>query len=309
MAHIPVRVSTLRGDQKIDFDAYVKINDKHVLFLRRGDSFEGLRLKRLKDKKLKKMFILDQDEESYRKYLSQNIEKAFDPKSNNPIETRTDIVQGATQAKTEEVLEQADNAVVYEEAKEGAKRFAEFLFQEERAVSLILNMDNVDQSIAQHGVAVSSIALAIASKLGIKEPRQVQILSLGALLHDYWHFHQSLNIARPLDQFSPEELAIYKQHPVNGARQLQDKKHFDQGVLQIITQHEECANGQGFPQNLMESKIDPLALIVSSANKFDRLLTFEKVPKSDIPKQLMLRYTGAQPLEHLKIMGSILGKG
>ena len=51
---ISMRVSTLRGDLKIDFDVYVKINDKMILYIRRGDSFEGPRLKRLREKKTKK---------------------------------------------------------------------------------------------------------------------------------------------------------------------------------------------------------------------------------------------------------------
>ena len=58
MDYTTIRVSTLRGDQKINFDAYLKIGEKMVLYVRQGDSFEGDRLKRLKEKKLKKMFIL-----------------------------------------------------------------------------------------------------------------------------------------------------------------------------------------------------------------------------------------------------------
>ena len=49
--YISFSVSTLRGDQKIDFNAYVRINEKYVLYVRRGDSFEGSRLLKLKEKK------------------------------------------------------------------------------------------------------------------------------------------------------------------------------------------------------------------------------------------------------------------
>ncbi len=306
MSHVPIRVSTLRGDQPIEFDAYVKINDKHILFLRRGDSFEGARLSRLKEKKLKKMFILQDDEHNYRKYLERNIENAFDPKSGKPIETRTEIVQGATQARAEDVLENADNVDVYNDAKAGASKFVEFLNRENQALHQILTMENLDQNIAQHGVTVSSLAITLASRLGLKDSKQNQLLSLGALLHDYEHFHQPLNIARPLDQFTPEELELYKQHPINGSRRLQDKKHFDQSVLKIIAQHEEFIDGKGFPQGLPENKLDILSIIVASANKLDRLLSFEKVPRSEIPKQLMMRYTGCHPLEHLQILSEII---
>ena len=38
---LPIRVSTLRGDLKIPFSAYVKVAGKHICFCREGDSFEG----------------------------------------------------------------------------------------------------------------------------------------------------------------------------------------------------------------------------------------------------------------------------
>ena len=57
MDYVSIRVSTLRGDQKIEFNAYLKINEKMVLYLRQGDSFEGDRLKRLKEKKLRKRLL------------------------------------------------------------------------------------------------------------------------------------------------------------------------------------------------------------------------------------------------------------
>ena len=56
--YVPIRVSTLRGNLKIPFDAYVSVASKHILFCRKGDSFGGDRLDRLKKKKLKIMFIL-----------------------------------------------------------------------------------------------------------------------------------------------------------------------------------------------------------------------------------------------------------
>ena len=55
MTYVPIRVSVLRGDQKIGFDAFLEVNSKYILYLRKGDSFEGARLDRLKEKKVKKI--------------------------------------------------------------------------------------------------------------------------------------------------------------------------------------------------------------------------------------------------------------
>jgi putative nucleotidyltransferase with HDIG domain len=308
MSYLPIRVSTLRGDQPIEFDAYVKINDKYILYLRRGDSFEGTRLTRLKEKNLKKMFIVESDEKNYRHYLDHNISHAFDKTSPKTLQNRVEIAQGATQTAAEEVMENPEDSAAYSAAKDGALRFVEFLQREDEGFLHILNMENIDNSVAHHGVTVSSLSVALAARLGINDSKQLQLLSLGALLHDFEHFHSSINIARPITHLNPQEMVVYKEHPLLGARRLQDKRHFDQAVLNIISQHEEYIDGKGFPMGLNQSKTDPLALIVASANKVDRLMTFEKVPRDELARKLLIRYTGCHPLEHLKNLGEILNQ-
>src|SRR6185312_2386616 len=306
--YVPIRVSTLRGDQKIDFDAYLKINEKFVHYVRKGDSFEGERLQRLKAKKLKKMFILPTDEEGYRQYLQKNIEMAYDKNSGKSLQTRSEIVQGNQQSQTEAVMENPENELVYNEAKDAAGKFVQFLSNEEAAVSHILNMNNVDQNIAHHGVTVSTLANALAKRLGLTDPKQMQLLTLGALLHDFEHFHSGLSVARPLKDFNAEELKIYKNHPMAGAQRVQDKKHFDQAILNIIAQHEEYMDGKGFPNGIPESKMAPLAVIVASCNALDRMITFEGVEKKSAVKQLMIMSVGKYPLQHIQLLGDIMNK-
>lgn len=305
MDYVSIRVSTLRGDQKIDFDAYVRINDKMVLYLRKGDSFDGDRLERLKAKKMRKMYIEVKDETAYRDYLRVNIEMAYDNNSKKDIKTRSEIIQGAQQANTEEVFENPENVASYNSAKDAAGKYVEFLMTNTEAMKSIMGIQNVDQSLAHHGVTVATLSVALAEKLGIKDPKQTQLMTLGALLHDYGHFESTLNLARPLASFSKEELAIYKEHPSVGAKKVQDKKHFDQTVINIINQHEERINGTG-PLGLSEKQQDPLAIIVATANSLDRLMTYEGVPRAEAAKKLMIDHMGLHPLNQMQLLGEIL---
>lgn len=306
--YVPIRVSTLRGDQKIAFDAFLKINEKFVHYLRKGDSFEGERLKRLKAKKLKKMFILPHDEEFYRQYMQSNIEMAYDSKSGKDLQLRSEIVQGNQQSQTEAVMENPENELVYNDAKDAAGKFVQFINNESAAVGQIINIENVDQNIAHHGVTVSTLSNALAKKLGVADPKQMQLLTLGALLHDFEHFHSGVQFARPLKDFTAEELKIYKAHPIAGAQRVQDKKHFDQTVLNIIAQHEEYVDGKGFPNGIPEAKIDPLAMIVASCNALDRMITFEGVDRKSAVKQLMITSVGKYPLQHIQLLGDIMNQ-
>lgn len=304
--HVPIRVSTLRGDQKIDFDAFVKINDKFILYLRKGDSFEGDRLSRLKAKKLKKMFILPDHEDSYRGYLTRNIEMAYDKNSGKSVQNRAEIIQGTQQSNTEAVMENPENELAYNEAKEGALKFANWLKNENEAFQHVINIENTDHSIGHHGVSVSTLSVALAKRLGWSDDKQLQLLTLGGLLHDFEHFHSGVNIARPLSDFSADDLKVYKEHPQKGGQRVQDKKHFDQTVINIIVQHEEFIDGQGYPNGLTEAKMDPLSVVCATANALDRMVAFEGVAKTEAAKKLMINSVGKYPLKYIQLLGEIM---
>lgn len=305
MDYVSIRVSTLRGDQKIDFDAFVKINDKMVLYLRRGDSFEGDRLKRLKEKKLKKMFILNNDENMYRDYLHRNIEIAYDNNSGKDITTRAEIVQGQQQSNTEEVFENPDSVESYNSAKDAAGKYVDFLMSNAKAFSSVMAVQNSDQNLAHHGVTVATLSVNLAAKLGITDPKTTQLLTLGALLHDFGHMHSNAPYQKKIADMTKEEYALYLEHPRIGATKVQDKQHFDKPVINIIMQHEEKINATG-PLKLKEKEQDPLAVIVSSCNALDRLITFEGVEKSAAAKELMINKVGEHPLQHIQFLAEIM---
>lgn len=305
--YVSFRVSTLRGDQKIDFNAYIRINEKMILYVRRGDSFEGLRLKKLKEKKLKQMFLKPEEEHLYRQYIQRNIDMAYDKNSGKSITNRAEIIQGSQQSSAEEVFENPVSAVAYNEAKSNMEKFVGFLQSENEAFQSMMTIENADQNIAHHGVAVATLSTLLMQRLNF-DPTKINLVALGALLHDFDHFHSGLNLARPLSQFSPDDLAKYKMHPQNGANAVKDKRHFDPLVLKIILQHEELIDGSGFPNKLREKDIDPGAIIVGSANALDRLITFEGVPRAQAPKELMVKRVGHYPLDYIRTLAEFMSK-
>ncbi|MCX7978795.1 MAG: HD domain-containing protein [Bdellovibrionaceae bacterium] len=306
MDYTSIRVSTLRGDQKIGFNVFLKIGEKWILYLREGDSFEGDRLKRLKEKKLKKMFIKTEDEEKYRNYIQQNIDMAFDDKSGRDIKTRAEVVQGIQQSNVEEVFEKPENEMAYNIARDSAGKYVQFILNNKQAFPAVMAIENLDRSLSQHCVTVSTMAIALAQRENITDQKSLQLLTLGALLHDLGHRDASYEIARPLESFTAEDMKLYMNHPKIGAQLAQDKKHFDQLVINIIAQHEECLDGSGFPQGLKANSMDPSVLIVATCNQFDRLMSFEGVGRDQVAKKIMLDKVGRYPLPYLQKLSEIL---
>ncbi len=282
------------------------LRGKHVHYIRKGDSFEGARLQKLREKKLKKMFITPEDEKNYRTYVQDSLEAAYDPKSNKSLQTRVEVIHGSNQTAAEEVFEKPEDKENYELAKKGADQFVEFLMRNEKVIKSVISIENTDQNLAHHGVTVSTLAVALAQKLGTEDPKILKLMALGALLHDVGHTVTKSAYDKPLASLTPEELATYKTHSKVGANKVKDLKHFDPMVIDIIHEHEEYMNGTGYPQGLMEKQINKTSLIVGVCNSLDRLLSFEGIDTNDAMKQLIVSKMGLYPLEHMNGLKSVL---
>lgn len=304
--YIPVRLSTLRGDQTLLFDVYIKVAGKQILYCREGDSFDKIRLQRLKEKKIKQLFIKQESEKGYRQYLSQNIQVAYANTAGKPIEMRSIIIKGLQQAATEEVLENPLEKIYYEAFKDDTKRYVEFLLMEQVSLKHILLDDSSDPTIARHGVNVASIAIAIAEAAGIQDTTKLQLLATGCLLHDIEHAYSGLNVAKPLEAITGNELNTYRNHPDLGVARLQESEFYDQIVLKIIGQHHEYLNGTGFPKGLNDQNLDQMVMIAAVADAYDRFISYEGIEPKDAIKQLLLARVGLLPLPLIQHLNKIL---
>lgn len=303
---IAIRVSTLRGDLKIPFDVYIKVAGKYIHYCRSGDSFEGTRLNRLKAKKLKEMFIRPEDEMLYEQYLQENIDSAYDEKSNKALEIRAEVIQGAQQASAEAYMEDPIDKDAYHHVKYSVQRFVDFLGKRPQAAHPILSLENTDLSITHHSVNVATLATMLAMNSKFKDLTKLHLLGLGCMLHDIDHFNREPDLSRPLTELSPEEFASYKQHPLRGANLIQGVTFVDQLVMSVIVQHEEHLNGTGFPRGLTEKEIEPMVLFAATANAYDRLVSFQKQNPKEAIKSLLIDKVGLLPLDLIQNLNSIL---
>jgi putative nucleotidyltransferase with HDIG domain len=308
-SHIPIRVSTLRGDQPITFDAYVRVAGKFILFCREGDSFEGQRLERLRTKKLQKMWILKEHEPNYRGYLRKNISRAYEAKSGASLEVRTQIIQGALQATAEDLMEDPSNDGTYRIALESAQQFRNFLIKEPESLSALLKIKNADQNVAHHGVSVSSLALSMAHELGLMEARPMQMdpLVVGCLIHDLEHNHNNINLLVNPSSLSRNEYEIYARHSEQGAERIRPYAFYDKLVSDIIVFHEEKMDGSGFIGK-REKELDTLVLIAATANAFDHYLKYGQMELKEGLKNILIDKMGLYPLEIMRALQDALKK-
>jgi putative nucleotidyltransferase with HDIG domain len=135
--------------------------------------------------------------------------------------------------------------------------------------ALALALDARDPYTAGHSERVSALSVAIGRQMALAE-EEVEILRLGALLHDIGKIGISDNVLRKPGPLTTEEFELIKQHPGVGARILRSIP-FLAPHIPIVELHHERPDGQGYPHRLRGDEIPVLARIVHVADAFDAM--------------------------------------
>jgi HD-GYP domain-containing protein (c-di-GMP phosphodiesterase class II) len=307
-AYFPVPVDSLVGEAKIDFDLYVQLNTKHVLYLRKGGVFDSARLQKMREKNVRNMWILPEDEASFRNYYDRRVQSAYDLNSSVSAEERSSLIYGSLAAAAEAVFKSPANAGAYFLAQEGSKRLTEMVMKDDRAIKVLLGATALEKTVAYHGVAVAAIAIAIAKRVGLGENKDLHLLALGCLLHDGGHFADpaGTGFGKNPKSMSTDELRTFREHPLNGVRQFHDQKHFDHLVIKVIAEHEEHSDGTGFPKGINEKQMHAFSVVASSANAYEALISAEGETHPSAMKRLVVEKIGRHPLAHINALKAIV---
>lgn len=126
-----------------------------------------------------------------------------------------------------------------------------------------------DEYTSAHQRNVSLISHKIASVLDLNE-RQVEGVTLGALVHDIGKIGIPSEILNKMKPLSGAEYQLIKEHPSDGANLF---KNIDLPIplAQMIEQHHERLDGSGYPNRLKGDDICIEARIIAVADTFDAM--------------------------------------
>ena len=121
-----------------------------------------------------------------------------------------------------------------------------------------------------HSLNVSVLCMMLAKGLELSS-EQAEILGRGALLHDIGmiEFPQRVLNGRSGEQTRPD--GIPRARHIEYGLMIGKQLGLAPGILSIIGQHHELADGTGYPRRLRLEQIAPLARVVSLVNFYDNL--------------------------------------
>jgi putative nucleotidyltransferase with HDIG domain len=135
--------------------------------------------------------------------------------------------------------------------------------------ALAAALDARDPYTAGHSERVSALSVQIGQQLQMPEA-ELDVLRLGALLHDIGKIGLSDAVLRKPGPLDPDEFEQIKKHPALGARILR-LVPFLAPYIPIVELHHERPDGRGYPFGLRGADIPLGARIVHVADAFDAM--------------------------------------
>jgi len=161
--------------------------------------------------------------------------------------------------------------------------------------ALAAALDARDPYTAGHSDRVSALSVIIGRQMGLGDV-DLEVLRLGALLHDIGKIGLNDEILGKRGALTAEEFEQIKRHPVLGARILRQVP-FLEPHLPIVELHHESPDGRGYPFGLRGDAIPLAARIVHVADAYDAMTSARAYrPARDTSEACveLQRYSGTQ---------------
>lgn len=137
---------------------------------------------------------------------------------------------------------------------------------------MIKSIEARDPYTSGHSRRVHDYALIIARALGLNA-KVVEEIGTAALLHDVGKIYDKYApILMKESRLSPEEWAVVKQHPVDGAELVATMTKL-RDVVPAVRHHHENWNGTGYPDGLAGESIPLASRVIMLADTLDAMTT------------------------------------
>lgn len=143
-----------------------------------------------------------------------------------------------------------------------------------------------DEYMKGHSHRVAEYSVLIARELGWNE-KELSNLKNAAHLHDIGKIAIPDTILNKPSKLSEEEFSIIKEHTIIGANILKNISLIDH-VQEIVRNHHERYDGNGYPDGLKGKEIPLHARIVAVADSYDAM-SFQRIYRNQLPPEKIIQ--------------------
>lgn len=253
---------------------------------------------------MKKLFVSSEEEESYLKYLDECLNTLS--QKNIELSKRGEMSYDTLVTDAENAERNLETEKSYAAVKGRVSKIIDFLGSEQGTLKSILEAAGCALDNHQHAANVSSLATGLALRVGGISPREVGDLALAALLHDLGKSKLGFTGPIQLNKLTPQQVKDYKKHPEKAVELLSSKKYVTPTILRLIIEHEELADGKGYPERKSLGGLSVTSQILSLCNQFDSYSMATQTPPTQAIKAFFEEKSQFFDLDHLAMLGDLL---
>ena len=175
-----------------------------------------------------------------------------------------------------------------ETALDASRAMVETSLSEPYALFSMSLLKDYDNYTFTHSVNVSVIAVTVGRACGVSE-EELNILSLGGLLHDVGKMTIDHEIITKPGKLNEDEFDKMRQHPTNGAEIVAKMAHVSPIVQDIVNGHHLRYDRTGYPEDSRGKVLSPLVDIVTIADIYDAMTTVRCYQNPITPRQALVK--------------------
>ena len=152
--------------------------------------------------------------------------------------------------------------------------------------TLISVIEAKDAYTKSHSENVAKYCVAIAKEMALPL-EHVDLINKAAQLHDIGKIGTDDSILNKAGKLTPEEFDIIKQHPLK-AEEILKPLEFLNAAIELIKQHHERYDGQGYPLGVKGEQIPLGARIMAVADTYDAMISGRPYRKTIFTKEQVI---------------------
>ncbi|MEK7666148.1 MAG: HD-GYP domain-containing protein [Pseudomonadota bacterium] len=183
-------------------------------------------------------------------------------------------------------------------ARKVVGQMTESIIRNPDALVWLTHLKKKHEYTALHSLRVCVLALALGRHLGYS-PEKLNILGIGALLHDIGKLHVPIEILDKPEALTREEFEIMKLHVPNGLKILENAEGIPPAALEVVGRHHERYNGNGYAFGLSSDGIGEFGLVSAIVDTYDAITSDRSYHLSlSAADALKIIYEGRQKAYH-----------
>ncbi|MBF0205667.1 MAG: HD domain-containing protein [Oligoflexia bacterium] len=286
---VQIRIDEFISINAVQFDVFIQLsNGRYIKILHAGDTFSRERIEKYKnEKKVEYLHFLKEDRIKFIRLQNFVTEKAAGNKAIS-LSTKVGVLKNLSQIYVEAAYVDGIKPLIVDQGKVLCDNIYEIVHNNNDIYKLLRDYSEFNPSLYNHSYLVAFFSSMIIKQFEWESKIINETLGMAALFHDIGCSKLSPDIREmSFLKMNPEQLNRYKEHCELGVTILDAYLAVPQAVKQIVLQHHERINGEGFPSGLKSHRILVLSQVVGLADEFVRHMVDNQLhPPAAIKKML-----------------------